>query len=383
MHTCSRCVMDSTDPMIRFDEEGVCQYCKIHDEMEAKYPLNAIGKIDLDNIIADIKAKGKGKKYDCIIGVSGGTDSTYQLHLAKELGLRALAVHFDNGWNSDIAVSNIKKVTDKLDYDLVTYVVNWEEFKDIQIAFLKASTPDSEIPTDLAIQSTLYRIAAQEGIKYIMNGHSFRTEGKVPIMWSYGDGKYLKAVHKIFGRKKLKTFPNYTMWNLFYYSYVKRIKQVRILYYFPYDKPKIKKMISELYGWEDYGGHHYESVYTRFYQGYILPTKFGIDKRKREYSALVRSGQFSRKDALDKLKNELPMPAELAQSDKEYVIKKLGLNDQEFSEIMHLPEKTFLDYPNYYSLIRRFRKPIRWLYRMVSPTTPLLLTEMKLNNENG
>ncbi len=374
--------MDSTDPLMRLDAEGVCQYCKIHDEMELQYPLNALGRIEFDKIVEDIKKAGKGKKYDCIIGVSGGTDSTYQLHLAKELGLNVLAVHFDNGWNSDIAVSNIQKATDALGYDLITYVVDWEEFKDIQIAFLKASTPDSEIPTDLAIQSTLYKIAAEEGIKYIMNGHSFRTEGKVPIMWSYGDGKYLKAVHRLFGRKKLKTFPNYTIWNLFYYTYIKRIKQVRILYYFPYNKPEIKKLISEKYDWVDYGGHHYESVYTRFYQGYILPNKFGIDKRKREYSALVRSNQMTRQEAFDKLKNEAPMPAELAASDKQYVIKKLGLSEEEFENIMKLPEKTFLDYPNYYSIIRKFRKPIRWLYRMVSPTTPLLLTEMNVNNEN-
>ncbi|MEM7161450.1 MAG: N-acetyl sugar amidotransferase [Bacteroidota bacterium] len=382
MEYCTRCVMDSTDPLMRLDQEGVCQYCKIHDEMEAKYPLDAIGKIEFDKIIEQIKKSGKGKKYDCIIGVSGGTDSTYQLHLAKKLGLRVLAVHFDNGWNSDIAVSNIKKATDALEYDLMTYVVDWEEFKDLQIAFLKASTPDSEIPTDLAIQSTLYRIAAEEGIKFIMNGHSFRTEGKVPIMWSYGDGKYLKAVHRIFGNRKLKTFPNYTIWNLFYYTYVKRIKQVRLLYYVPYNKPEIKKLITEKYGWVDYGGHHYESVYTRFYQGYILPRKFGIDKRKREYSALVRSGQMTRDEAFDKLKNEAPMPPELAASDKEYVIKKLGLTTEEFEDIMRLPEKTFLDYPNYYSIIRKFRKPIRWLYRMVSPTTPLLLTEMNVNNES-
>ena len=326
-----------------------------------------------------MKAAGKGRNYDCIIGVSGGTDSTYQLHLAAKYGLRALAVHFDNGWNSEIANSNIEHVTRRLGFELQTYVVNWEEFKDLQLAFLRASTPDSEIPTDLAIQKVLYKIAAEEGVKYVLNGHSFRTEGKVPIAWSYGDGRYLKAVHKLFGNVKLKTFPNYNIWDLFYYTYIKKIKQVRMLYYVPYDKQAMKKFLADEYGWQDYGGHHYESVYTRFYQGYILPNKFGIDKRKREYSALIRSGQMTKQEALDKLENELPMPAELAASDRAYVIKKFGLTEAEFEEIMNAPLKSFEDYPNYYSIIKRFRKPIEWLYRMVSPTTPLLIRKMKQN----
>ncbi len=383
MQTCTKCVMDTTDSLIRFDDHGVCQYCTMQEQLEKEYPLNEEGKTKFAVILEDIKRKGKGKKYDCIIGVSGGTDSTYQLHLAHKYGLRVLAVHFDNGWNSDIAVTNIKKTTDKLGFDLITYVVNWEEFKDLQVAFLKASTPDSEIPTDLAIQRTLYKIADEEGIKYIMNGHSFRTEGKVPIMWSYGDGKYLKAVHKKFGKTPLKTFPNYTLASLIYYTYIKKIQQVRILYYHEYDKPTIKKMITKEYGWEDYGGHHYESIYTRFYQGYILPKKFGFDKRKREYSALIRSGQMKRQEALDKLKREPPMPPAQAAQDREYVIKKLGFTEEEFDAIMNASPKTFLDYPNYYNIIRKFRRPIRFLYRMVSPTTPLLLTEMNTHERSN
>lgn len=374
---CNHCVMDDTDPGLRLDEEGICQYCRVQEELEEQYPLGVEGHAALEAQIAEMKAAGKGKAYDCIIGVSGGTDSTYQLHLAKEHGLRALAVHFDNGWNSDIAVSNIEHVTRKLGFELQTYVVDWEEFKDLQLAFLKASTPDSEIPTDLAIQRVLYDVAAQEGVKYILNGHSFRTEGKVPIYWSYGDGRYLKAVHKKFGTVPLKTFPNYTIWNLFYFSYIKRIKQVRLLYHVPYNKPEVKKMITEEYGWKDYGGHHYESVYTRFYQGYILPKKFGIDKRKRELSALIRSGQVSKAEAKAILVNEPTMPEELAKSDKAYVIKKFGLTEQEFEDIMDAPHRTFEDFPNYYSIIKRFRKPIEWLYRIVSPTTPLLISELK------
>jgi len=368
---CKRCVMDTTDPLIRFDNDGVCQYCAMHDELEKEYPLNEKGRNTLDNIIKEIKRKGRGKKYDCIIGVSGGTDSTYQLHLAKQLGLRVLAVHFDNGWNSDIAISNIKKALDVLNYDLMTYVVDWEEFRDLQVAFLKASTPDCEIPTDLAIQKTLYKIAAQEGVRYIINGHSFRTEGKVPIMWSYGDGKYLKAVHKIYGKIALKTFPNYTLRSLIYYGHIKKIKQIRLLYYFPYQKENIKKIITD----------KYNCIYTRFYQGYILPQKFGFDKRKREYAALVRSGQLERQEALNKLRDEPPMSSKQIDEDKAYVIKKLGFSELEFEKMMQEPVKTFLDYPNYYNTIKKFRKPIKWLYSMISPTTPLLLTEMNVNDE--
>lgn len=373
--------MDSSDPGLRLDNDGECQYCRLHDDLEVQYPLGDRGNDMLMEQIAQMKAAGRGKRYDCIIGVSGGTDSTYQLHLAKEHGLRALAVHFDNGWNSDIAVSNIEHVTKTLGFDLQTYVVDWQEFKDLQLSFLKASTPDSEIPTDLAIQKVLYKVAADENVRYVLNGHSFRTEGKVPIAWSYGDGRYLKAVQKQFGTVKLKSFPNYTIKDLFYYTYIKRIKQVRLLYYVPYDKEKIKTFLTKKYGWKDYGGHHYESVYTRFYQGYILPEKFGIDKRMREYSALIRSLQMSKEEAKRRLHNEPPMPPEQAASDKAYVIKKFEISPEEFEAIMSLPHKRFEDYPNYYNIIKRFRKPIEWLYRMVSPTTPLLIREMNSREE--
>lgn len=382
MKSCKRCVMDETDPLIRFDGDGICQYCQLHDTLESQYPLNNSGKDQLEALIKRIKQTGRKRNYDCIIGVSGGTDSTYQLHLANELGLRVLAVHFDNGWNSEIAVSNIKKVTDRLGIDLVTYVVDWEEFKDLQLSFLKASTPDSEIPTDLAIQETLYRIANQENIKFIINGHSFRTEGKVPVMWSYGDGRYIKAVQARFGKIRLKTFPNYTLFSLFYYTCIRKIRQVRLLYYFPYEKIKTKYLLNKAYGWEDYGGHHYESVYTRFYQGYILPRKFGIDKRLREYSALIRSGQMQRSEAIRKLNEEKPMSESQVASDRAYVLKKLGITSEEFEDIMSAKPKSFLDYPSYYSTIRRFRKPIRFLYKLVSPTTPLLLSEMSAGNKN-
>ncbi len=373
---CVRCVMDTTDPLIRFDSRGICQYCHLHDRLERDYPLDAGGEAELFRIIEEIKHKGAGKPYDCVIGVSGGTDSTYQLYLAKKLKLRPLVVHFDNGWDSEIAVSNIKHATEKLGFDLYTYVVDWEEFKNLQIAFLRASTPDCEIPTDIGIKATLYRAAAGHGIKYIVNGHSFRTEGKVPIMWSYGDGRYIKSIQKIFGPKRLKSFPNFTLFDLFYYSYFKRIKQFRLLYYFAYHKKSIKKMLKKELNWQDYGGHHYESVYTRFYQGYILPEKFGIDKRKREFSTLIRSGQLDRQEALDVLKTTLPMPREQAERDRAYVVKKLGLSDDEFSDIMQQKPRSFLEFPNYYNTLKKYRLPIISLYKIVSHSTPPILMEM-------
>jgi len=369
---CSRCVMDTTDPLIVFDEEGICNYCRLHDHLEKLHPLNEEGKERLEAIIAKIKDRGRGKPYDCVIGISGGTDSTYQLYLANKFGLRPLVVHFDNGWNSNIAVSNIEKATRRLGYDLHTYVVDWEEFKNLQVAFLKASTPDSEIPTDIAIKSTLYRVAAKEGIKTIIKGHSFRTEGRTPLLWSYGDGRYIKDVNRTFNKKRLRSFPNLTLIKLFYYTLVKRIKQIRLLYYVEYDKDMIKTMLKNEFDWKDYGGHHYESIYTRFCQGYILPFKFNIDKRKREFSALIRSRQMTRAEALEKIKQP-PLSSEREKRDRAYVIKKLDLTEGDFSHIMSAPQKTFLEYKTYYPWISRLRKMVRIFYKLISPTTPLLL----------
>jgi len=373
---CSQCIMDTTVQDIKFDEEGVCNYCKLHDELERRYPLDDKTQQTLENIVDEIKKVGEGKKYDSILGVSGGTDSTYCLYVAKKLGLRPLAVHFDNGWNSEIAVRNIQNTTSKLDVDLQTYVVDWDEFKDLQIAFLKASTPDTEIVTDIAIKSTLYRVAAEEGIRYIINGVSFRTEGKVPPLWSHGDGRYIESVYKEFGpNHKLKSFPNFMMKDLIYYGFIKKIKFIRLLYYVDYNKEDVVKLLKKELDWESYGHKHYESVFTRFFQSYILPKKFNIDKRKVHYSALVRSGQIIRKDALAKMKDP-PIDEEHAREDKEYVMKKLELSEKQWDEIMSLPKKTFLDYPTYYPTIKKLKTPLKLFYRFLSPSVPPILYHM-------
>lgn len=352
---CTRCISDTTIPDIRFDQDGVCNYCKIHDELEKEFPRGEAGKGKLDAMVEQIRLAGRGKSYDCVVGVSGGRDSTYTLYLAAKLGLRPLAVHFDNGWNSEVAVSNIKNAISRLKIDLYTHVADWEEFKSLQISFLKASVSDAEIPTDVAIFGTLHQVAAREGIRYIINGHSFRTEGVVPIGWTYMDGRYINSVNRLFGGKRLRTVPNFTMTDLLYYTLFKRIRVVPLLNYVEYRHEQVQALLEKELGWQYYGGHHHESYYTHFFQSYYLPTKFNIDKRLLEYSALVRSGYLSRGDALEKMKEEYKYDQELVQ----YTVKKMCLSQDEFTKIMETPPRSFKDYPTYYPLMNAFRYPVK------------------------
>lgn len=355
--------MDTTDPEIVFDAKGVCNHCHKYDvELPKRVFQGQIANEKLTEIVNKIKLSGKGKEYDCIIGVSGGVDSTYVAYLTKELGLRALAIHFDNGWNSELAVSNIEKVLDKLDIDLFTYVIDWEEFKDLQLSFLKASTPDGEIPTDHAINALMFREASKRGIKYIINGMNFATESMAVRMWAYGhsDWKYIKAVHKTFGTSSLKKYPHYSFFNLFYWTFIKRIKVVSILNYIDFDKNKVMELIQEKLNWVYYGGKHYESVYTRFFQGYILPTKFNIDKRIGHLSDLIRSGQLSREKALA----ELSVPAydtQMKNIDLDFVMKKLDFDTYSFEKLMNEKPKNFMAYPNSASTIIKIKKGVNYL----------------------
>lgn len=356
MKICSRCVLDTTVPDIWFDENGVCKYCKIHDEMEKSHPMGSEGQQKIERTVEKIKKSGKGKDYDCIVGMSGGRDSTYTLNLAVKLGLRPLVVHLDNGWNSEIAVSNIKKATEKLGVDLHTWVADWEIFKDLQLSFLKASVPDAEIPTDYAIYSVLFKMAVDKGIKYIIEGHSFRTEGTSPLGWTYMDGRYIKSVHKQFGKLKLKNFPVLSLSQLLNNVFIKRIKYFRPLEYIDYRHKEVNKILADELDWQYYGGHHHESVYTEFFQSYLLPKKFNIDKRKTEYSALIRSGQRTREDALKEIREkEYAFNPEIV----EFTLSKLGLSQAEFDNIFQAKIKSFKDYPTYMPLIKKFRLPIR------------------------
>lgn len=353
---CKRCISDSRIKDIRFDDHGVCNYCHMHEALVAEFPLGEKGGKNLEKLVGKIRASGKRKDYDCVVGVSGGRDSTYCLYLAVKLGLRPLAVHFDNGWNSEIAVSNIKNAVRKLKVDLYTHVANWEEFKSLQLSFLRASVSDAEVPTDVAIFGTLHKAAANEGIHYILNGHSFRTEGIVPLSWTYMDGRYINSVHRIFGGERLRTVPTFGLWDLLYYTFIKRIKVVPILNYVNYKHEAVDKLIKEELGWQYYGGHHHESYYTKFFQSYLLPLKFNVDKRMLEYSALVRSGQLDRDAAL---KEFISKPYEFSEELIDYTLRKLGLSTEEFQKILNEPPKSFRDYPSYYPLIRSMKIPIK------------------------
>jgi N-acetyl sugar amidotransferase len=284
-----------------------------------------------------------------VIGLSGGVDSTYTAYVVKQLGLRPLAVHLDNGWNSEVAVRNIENLVTRLGIDLHTEVLDWDEFRDLQLAFLRASTPDSEVPTDHAIIATLYRVAKRERIGWIIEGSNIVTEVMLPQTWSrgHGDWKYIRSVGERFGTRPLRTFPHYSMFEgQIGYPKLHGIRRLAVLNYLDYDKPQAIEVMKRELGWEYYGGKHYESVYTRFYQGYILVEKFGFDKRRSHLSCLVNNGRLTRADAVAELGKPTIEPVQLRE-DRAFVVKKLGISDAEFSSIMALPKKTFWDYPSY------------------------------------
>ena len=344
---CTRCVMDTTDPDIVFDENGVCNHCHTYDRMVREYVVDGEeGLRHLEQTAQKIRKDGQGMKYDCVIGVSGGVDSTYVAYRVKKLGLRPLAVHLDNGWDSELAVKNIEETLKRLDIDLYTEVLDWEEFKDIQISFLKASTPDSEIPTDHAINALLGNLAQKIGVKYVIIGSNVRTETHLPRAWSQGhlDWKYIREIQKRFGTQPFRTFPHIGFFT--YYLRMLTQKRVEILNCLGYNKKESLRVLQEELGWRYYGGKHYESIYTRFYQGYILPEKFGFDKRRSHLSSLVCSGEVTREQALEELKVPTYAPS-MQEEDREYVVKKLGLTDAEFAAIMSAPRKSYWDYPSY------------------------------------
>jgi N-acetyl sugar amidotransferase len=353
---CSRCVMDTTVPNIRFDQHGVCQFCATHDELDRIYPLDWRGEAALERLVKHIKRSGEGRDYDCICGVSGGRDSTYTLYVAvKKLGLRPLAVHFDNGWNTEIAVTNIQKTCRALDVDLETVVADWEEFSDLQRAFLRASVSDLDIPTDVAILAVLHEVAAKEGVRYILNGHSFRTEGVAPLHWTYFDGRYISAVQRQFGTRDLKDYRNFGIGELLSYTIFKGIKTVPILNYVPYNHVDAEDILKGL-GWTYYGGHHHENAYTKFIQSRILPQKFGIDRRRTELSAAIRTRTTTREEALAYLAQT---PYECDEELIDYALEKLGLSHEDLEQIWSRPPRSFRDFPTYYPLIRALSWPIR------------------------
>jgi N-acetyl sugar amidotransferase len=369
---CTVSVMDNiADPDISFDEKGICNYYYDYRKAETeKLVKGEAGKQRLREIATAIKESGKGNSYDCIMGLSGGVDSTYIAWLAKQIGLRPLAVHFDNGWNSELSVMNIENIVNRLGLDLFTYVINWEEFKDLQIAYLKASVVDIEAITDHAIFATLYRLAGEKNIKYILSGTNVQTENTLPRSWIFNKNDHIniRSIHKAYGRVPLKTFPFMDTKVKRYYMGVKGIKSMSLLHYTDYHKKTVKELIQSELGWRDYGGKHYESIWTRFYQGYILPHKFKIDKRKAHLSDLIFGGQISKEDALEELKKPIYDPEQF-RVDYEFVLKKLGFTKGEFDGIMNLPPRSHYDFDYEKPIDERYPvlKPVKLIYRTVFP----------------
>jgi N-acetyl sugar amidotransferase len=338
---CTRTVMDTTDPDITFDDAGVSNHWHEYVQLQQVVGMTPErAKSELARVVSDVKRSGKGKAYDCVLGLSGGVDSSYLAHLAVEMGLRPLIVHFDNGWNSELAVSNIENLVKGLQLDLHTFVMDWPEFRDLQRSYFKASVVDLEVPTDHMILGALYKIALQHGLKFLLSGTNVATESILPRRWYYPkfDLKNLRDIHRHFGTLPLRKLPALGFWQMTYYNQVRRINSVSLLDLVDYNKADAKTLLKERYGWRDYGGKHYESVFTRFYQGYILPTKFGIDKRKAHLSSLICSGQMTRDEALQELAQPTYDPA-LQVEDKRYVAKKLGFSEDEFESILRLPNR--------------------------------------------
>lgn len=366
---CSNCILDTKDdPNIIFDEEGICNYCQTYWEMEKKQLIRGEeGKRKVKELADWIKKAGKGKNYDCVIGLSGGVDSTYTAYFVKNImGLRPLAVHLDNGWNSELAVHNIEQIVKTLDIELYTYVLNWEEFKDLQLAYLNASVVDVEIPTDNAIIGALYQAALKHRVRYVITGHNLASEGVLPPHWVHHkyDMMNFKAIHRRFGKLKLKTFPALGYQRKVFLEKTGLIRLVNILDYSDYNPDDAKQLITEQLKWRDYGWKHFESVFTRFYQGYILPVKFKIDKRKSHLSTLICSGQLKRSVALDMIKAPI-YDEELLRHDKQYVIKKFGLSEEEFERIMKLQVKSHTDYPSIMNIYEKI-KPVWRLFKTIT-----------------
>ncbi|WP_051476044.1 N-acetyl sugar amidotransferase [Aquimarina megaterium] len=349
---CTTCIYDENVPAIKFDDDGVCNYCKMIEDLKTQYKTaTPEGEKDFFEIVEQIKKHGNGKKYDCVVGVSGGTDSSYMIIKAVEWGLRPLAVHYDNTWNTAIATENIRKILGKLNIDLYTHVVDNKEADDIFKSFFLANVPEIDGPTDIALAETLYRAASKFGVKYILEGHSFIAEGVSPLSSAYVDGAYIKNIHKMFGKIKMKTFPNMNFASFMKWILVKRIKKIRPLWYIPYSKKDAQAFLEKEYDWKYYGGHHLENRMTAFNHSVYFPQKFGIDQRNNSLSASVRAGLLSQKEAINEYNSNPLVEDDLIG----YFKKRLNLTDQKYADIMNGDRKTYRDYPTYKKRFEKLR----------------------------
>ncbi len=362
---CTRCVMDTTDPEITFDKNGVCNHCTnaLVGLKKTVFIDDKEKKLKLNTEIKKIKLAGKGKKYNCIVGLSGGVDSSYLAFMVKHLGLKPLAIHLDNGWNSELAVQNIENIVNKLGIDLDTYVVDWDEIKDLQRAYLRASVVDFEVISDNAIVIAINKLMKKYKIKYFISGYNIETESIMPDNWFYTpkfDGLNIRHIHKLFGDGvELKDYPLLSFLGYIYYRFFKATQISNLLNLVNYNKEAAKKVLENELDWRDYGGKHYESIVTKFYQAYILPKKFNIDKRKAHLSSLICSQQITRTQALAELHEPLYNSKSEMQNDKEYFIKKMGFSEKEFDEIMKEDRKEHFDYKSYNKFINKLKKFVR------------------------
>ena len=364
---CIRCVMDTSDPWISFDQNGLCNHCQTYDRYAAKFGSVESQKPALNAMVAKLKANGQGKDYDCIMGLSGGVDSSYLAWFAvKKLGLRPLVVHVDAGWNSELAVNNIQNIVQRLNLDMHTLVINWEEIKDLQQAYFRAGIANLDVPQDHAFIASLYQEARKYGIKDILNGGNMQTESILPNAWGYdaSDEVNLKDIHKKFGKKKLKNYPVINTFDrLVYYPFIQRMRTHRPLELIDYNKADAKKMLMEELGWRDYGGKHYESVFTKFFQAYYLPVKFGYDKRKAHLASLIVSGQMTKEEAKRELESPLYDPKELDE-DKVFFTKKLGIPMEEFDAVIKAKPSFYSDFKNNEAFYVWLRKNLTFLGRI-------------------
>ena len=366
MRVCTRCVMDTTDQNITFDESGECDHCETYDrDILPRWSPDGVDASHLAALSEKIKSDGRKHEFDCLLGMSGGVDSSYLLHLAvTKMKLRPLVFHVDAGWNSQEATNNIQRMVEGLGLDLYTEVINWEEMKDLQRAFFKSGVPHIDTPQDHAFFATMYKFASMHGIKHILTGGNYSTECvRNPIEWMYyqSDSIQLRAIHKIFGTRELKTFPiTKILWHKVFLPYVKGIRLSRPLDLMKYDKEEATSFLEKNYGYQRYPQKHFESRFTRFYEGFWLPARFGFDTRKVQLSSLILTGQLSRDDALDIL-NRPAMTEEQVKKEFEYVAAKLDLTEGELREYLEMPLRSYRDYPSQQSLYSAGAKVLRAL----------------------
>lgn len=364
IQVCTNCVMDTTDSVITFDENGVCDHCRDFEQnVKPNWHTDERGRAQLAAMVDQVRAAGKGQDFDCILGLSGGLDSSYMLHLlVKEFGLRPLVFHVDGGWNSELAVNNIQMLVEKLGLDLFTEVIDWEDMRDFQLAFFKSGISQIDIPQDHAFVATLYKFANKYGVKHIMNGGNISTECvRNPLEWLYygTDMWLIKDIRKQFCTRPLTNYPfSSVLFHKFYLRYIKRVQVVRPLNYMPYSKELAINTLRDEYGWRAYPQKHFESRFTKFFEGYWMPTRFGYDTRKVQFSSLILTGQMTREEALEKLKVPAYDP-ETIDDEFAYIAKKLGISVEELRHYHTMPLKTYKDYRNQESLFNMGAKVLR------------------------